>query len=282
MTDAGFVSLDDLVRHIGDGASLAIPPDYSGAAMAATASLVRRGVRRLHVVAVPTSGLQAEWLIGGGCVATLEAAAITLGEFGPAPRFAEGIRSGAFTMRDSTCPAIHAAFQAAEKGIPFMPLRGLIGSDILKHRPDWRVIDSPFAEPSAGRDPIVLLPAIRPDFALFHAELGDRHGNVWIGRRRELMTMAHAARASLVTVERIYDGDLLADETMAAGTLSGMYVEAVAHVPRGAWPLAFADAYPLDADEMARYVRLAQSADGFHIYMADPDRTRSQDVAAAE
>ena len=35
-------------------------------------------------------------------------------------------------MMDATCPVIHAALQASEKGIPFIPLRGLIGSDILK------------------------------------------------------------------------------------------------------------------------------------------------------
>jgi glutaconate CoA-transferase subunit A len=268
MTGNGFVSLDDLASRIGDGAVLAIPPDYSGVAMAATRLLLNRRVRNLHVVAVPTSGLQAEWLIGGGCVGTLEAAAITLGEFGPAPRFVAAIRSGAFTMKDSTCPAVHAGLQAAEKGVPFMPLRGLIGSDILKNRGDWRVVDNPFGT----GDPIVLLPAIKPDFALFHALLGDRAGNVWIGRRRELMTMAHAAKASLVTVERIYDGDLLADETMAAGTLPGLYVGALAHAPRGAWPLGFADEYAIDTDEVARYVKLARTTEGFDAYMAERDR----------
>jgi glutaconate CoA-transferase subunit A len=272
MTTTGFVGVDDLARRIGDGAVLAIPPDYSGVTMAATRALIARGVRNLHVVAVPTSGLQAEWLIGAGCVGTLEAAAITLGEFGPAPRFVEAVRAGAIAMKDSTCPAIHAALQAAEKGVPFMPLRGLIGSDILAHRADWRVVDNPFG----NADPIVLLPAIRPDFALFHALLGDRHGNVWIGRRRELMTMAHAARASLVTVERFHDGDLLADETMAAGTLPGLYVVAIAEAPRGAWPLAFADEYAMDTDEVARYVRMARTAEGFQDYMAGPGRRAAE------
>ena len=79
--------------------------------------------------------------------------------------------------------------QASEKGVPFMPLRGLIGSDVLKHRDDWKVIDSPFGDD----DPIVLLPAIKPDVALIHAPMADRFGNVWIGRQRELATMAHAA-----------------------------------------------------------------------------------------
>ena len=46
---------------------------------------------------------------------------------------------------------------AAQKGSPFMPMRGLIGSDLLRHRSDWRVIDNPMAD---GGDPIVLIPAM--------------------------------------------------------------------------------------------------------------------------
>ena len=38
-------------------------------------------------------------------------------------------------------------------------LRGIIGSDLLRVRPDWVVIDNPLAE-SGTRDPIVILPAI--------------------------------------------------------------------------------------------------------------------------
>ena len=262
--EAPYVDLDDLVSRIEAGAMLAVPPDYSGVAMAATRALVRRGADRLHLVACPTSGLQADLLIGAGCVATLEAAAVSLGEFGPAPRFTEAVRSGAIALKDSTCPAIHAALQATEKGVPFLPLRGIIGSDVLRHRSDWRVIDNPFG---AG-DPIVLLPALAPDVALFHAALGDGFGNVWIGRRRELVTMAHAARASLVTVEEVYDGDLLADERMAAGTLPSIYVTALAHQPRGAWPLACADHYPLDAADLKEYAQLARSAEGFSRYLA--------------
>ncbi len=270
---ADFVDLDDLVSNISSGATLAVPPDYSGVAMAATRALIRRGVERLNLVACPTSGLQADMLIGAGCVATLEAAAVSLGEFGAAPRFTRAIRSGAITMKDATCPAIHAGLQAAEKGVPFLPLRGIIGTDVLAYRPDWRVIDNPFA----ADDPIVALPAITPDVALFHAPLGDRHGNVWIGRRRELVTMAHAAKSTLVTVEAVYDGDLLADERMAAGALTPIYVSAVAVEPRGAWPLALWDSYPADAEHLADYIRLAESDEGFASYLA---RHASRDDAA--
>ena len=260
------LSLDALAAQVPDGALLAVPPDYSGVAMAATHALIKRGVRRLHLLAVPTSGLQAELLIGAGCVETVEAAAITLGEAGPAPRFSAAVKSGAVAIRDATCPAIHAALQAAEKGIPFIPLRGLIGTDVLRHRPDWRVQPNPFA---AGDDPIVLLPAIRPDVALFHAPLADRDGNVWIGRRRELVTMAHASKRCLVTVEEVQETSLLADERMAAGVIPALYVTAVARAERGAWPIGLEGRYETDMDHISAYARTARSDDGFRRYLAE-------------
>src|SRR5881398_2887751 len=137
-------SLDEALAPITDGCMLAVPRETSGVPMEATRALIRRGVKRLHLVALPTSTLQADMLIGAGCVETLETSAVSLGEFGPAPRFTAAIRGRTIIMKDATCPALYAAMQAAEKGVPFMPLRGLIDSDILKYRPDWRVIDNPF------------------------------------------------------------------------------------------------------------------------------------------
>lgn len=260
------VSLDALAAQVPDGALLAVPPDYSGVAMAATRALIRRGVKRLHLVAVPTSGLQAELLIGAGCVETIEAAAVTLGEAGPAPRFSAAVKNGAVRIRDATCPAIHAALQAAEKGIPFMPLRGIIGTDILRHRTDWKTVQNPLAD---GDDPIVLLPAIQPDIALFHVPLADREGNVWVGRRRELVTMAHAAKRNLVTAESIQDGNLLEDERLAAGVVPALYVSAVAEAERGAWPIGLEGRYEPDTAHIADYVRTARSEDGFRAYLAE-------------
>ena len=136
-------SLDEALAPITDGCVLAVPREVSGVAMAATRALIRRGVKRLHLVALPTSSLQADLLIGAGCVESIETSAVSLGEFGPAPRFTAAVMAGTIQVKDATCPALHAAFQAAEKGVPFMPLRGLIGSDLLAHRPDWKVVGQP-------------------------------------------------------------------------------------------------------------------------------------------
>jgi len=256
-------TLDEAIAPIADGCILAVPRESSGAAMAATRALIRRGVKRLHLVALPTSSLQADLLIGAGCIETLETSAVSLGEFGAAPRFTAAILSGALRMLDATCPALHAQFQAAEKGIPFMPLRGLVGSDVLAHRPDWKVMDNPFG----NNDPIVLLPALKPDVALFHAPMADRAGNVYVGMQREFVAMAHAAKATVVTVEQLHDGDLLNDPLLAAGTLPGFYIEAVAVAPRGAWPLPLPDHYALDAAHMSEYARLAATPEGFAQYL---------------
>jgi glutaconate CoA-transferase subunit A len=188
---------------------------------------------------------------------------VSLGEFGPAPRFTAAVKAGTIALKDATCPALHAAFQATEKGVPFMPLRGLIGSDVLRYRPDWKVIDNPFG----SDDPIVLLPAIKPDVALFHAALADREGNVWIGRDRELALMAHAAAKTVVTVEKLHEGNLLDDPWRAAGTLGGFYVETIALAPNGAWPLGLAEHYSPDGAHLAEYARAAASEAGFASYL---------------
>jgi glutaconate CoA-transferase, subunit A len=255
--------VQELAARVPDGASLALAPDYSGCALAVVRALVRRGARDLHLIGVPQLGFQADLLIGAGCVRSVEAAAVTLGEQGSAPRFVAAVKAGAIEMRDSTCPAIHAGLQAAEKGVPFMPLRGVLGSDLVRHRRDWQVINNPFA----GDDPILVVPAIRPDVALFHAALADRAGNVWIGVRRELMRMAHAAKTTLATAEEITDDDLLADDRTAAGTTPALYVAAIAQARRGAWPVGLRHSYAADLEHLRYYAKLARDDAGFARYL---------------
>lgn len=258
-------SADAIAGAIPDGCHLALPPEYAPCAMEAIRALIRRPARNLRLLAVPQFGLQADLLIGAGCVSDVEAAAVTLGEFGLAPRFTAAVKAGTITVRDTTCPAIHGALQASEKGLPFLPLRGLLGTDVLARRGDWMVTENPFG----SDDPIVLLPAIRPDVTLFHAPKADRDGNVWIGVRRELMTMAHASAATYVTVEEIVDGDLLSDPELAAGTIPALYVTGLAQARRGAWPLGVPHVYDSDRAHLAMYAHKASSDDGFASYLRE-------------
>ena len=258
------VALDGLAGLVPDGARLALPPDNSLAPCAFARALIRRGVRNLRLIGVPVSGFATDLLIGAGCVAEIETSAVTLGEAGLAPRFTAALAAGTLRITDATCPAIHTGLQAAEKGVPFMPLRGVLGSDLVAHRPDWRVIQNPFTtEP----DEILLVPALHPDIAAFHAVMADAAGNVWVGRRRELATLAHASRRTLVTVERIVPGNLLDDERLAPGTIAATYIDAVAIAERGTWPIALLDEYDADPAHIAAYAKAARTDAGFQAYL---------------
>jgi glutaconate CoA-transferase, subunit A len=239
-----------------------MPPDYSMPAMEVVRELIRRKARDLRLLGVPVLGMCADMLIGAGCVAEVESSAVSLGEAGLAPRFSEAIENNLIRMKDATCPAVHTGLQATEKGVPFMPLGGVLGSDLVGQRTDWKV----GADPFSGKE-LLLVKAIQPDVALFHARWADEAGNVWVGRRKELATIAHASKQTFVTVEEVRDGDMLTDELLAPGVISATYVTAVAHAPSGAWPLGIADVYGIDDAHLALYAKAAKTREGFEQYL---------------
>ena len=254
---------DAVAARIEDGASIGLPPDYSLVAMEVVRALVRRKARNLKLIGVPQLGLCADMLIGAGCVRELETSAVTLGEAGLAPRFSEAAENKTVRIIDATCPMVHTGLQATEKGVPFMPLRGVLGSDLVKRHPDWKTIDNPYAK----GDPILLAKAIVPDVALFHARWADEAGNVWVGRRKELATIAHASKACYVTYEELKKGDMLEDELLAPGCISSVYVTAVAQSVRGAWPLGVPLVYGIDDAHLLGYAQMAKTAEGFRQYL---------------
>jgi glutaconate CoA-transferase subunit A len=261
-----YPAAESLAALIPDGALIALPPDYSMPAMAVVRALILQKKKKLRLLGVPVLGLCADLLIGAGCVAEVESSAVSLGEAGLAPRFSEAAEKGEIVVRDATCPAVHTALQATEKGVPFMPLRGVLGSDLLKSRTDWRVLPNPF---SGKEDPILFVPAIAPDIALFHARWADEAGNVWVGRRRELATIAHAAKRSFITFEEAKPGDMLEDELLAPGVISAAYVSALAPAKRGAWPLGIAGVYDIDDAHLAHYAQAARTREGFQRYLEE-------------
>ena len=100
--------------------------------MAATRALIRRDLKNLHLVALPASTLQADMLIGAGCVETLETSAVSLGELGPAPRFTAAMTSGTLRMKDATCPALYAALVlGAPRAAMGAKITGVLAASVL-------------------------------------------------------------------------------------------------------------------------------------------------------
>jgi glutaconate CoA-transferase subunit A len=86
------------------------------------------------------------------------------------------------------------------------------------------------------------------------------------------MTMAHASKTTLVTVEHIEDSDFLRDPALAAGTIPALYVAAIAEAKNGAWPVGLDNAYGADAKALGEYTAAAATADGFARWAAEKSR----------
>lgn len=105
------------------------------------------------------------------------------------------------------------ALQAGASGIGWTPVPGLIGTDVLRRRPDFKVIDDPY---QPGRQ-IVLVPALRPEFALVHARRADPQGRAVIATAYDDRLLIQAAQTVLMSVDEIADGatdHLLANEQL--------------------------------------------------------------------
>ncbi len=143
--------------------------------------------------------------------------------------------------------------------MPFMPVRGFLGTDYLRVRPDFRVIENPY---NPG-EPVVVVPAIRPDIALIHGFRADRAGKVLSDPTQDAGLMARASRFTVVTVEEVDDRPI----DRGPGFIPAIYIGAVAVIPGGARPGACPGYYDRDEAEIKAYCELARTEAGFAGYL---------------
>lgn len=146
-------------------------------------------------------------------------------------------------------------------GVPYVPVLGLVGTDLLERRDDMVVAPDPFGEGKVT----VVAKAMRPDVAVFHAHKADRHGNVSFGYPVEAVIIAEASAHVIVTAEEIVDR---LDERDALGTfMPSILVDTVVHAPFGAHPGGLTGRYAPDRAAMEEYVAAARSDDAFAEYL---------------
>lgn len=142
-----------------------------------------------------------------------------------------------------------------------MPTRGVIGTDYLKVRPDFKVLRNPY-----GDDDVVVVPAVNPEIAIFHAFRADREGNVIADRNQNNWILAQAAERVIVTVEEIVEpGDLVRESFDAL--VSNIHIDAIVHTPRGAHPTPCRGYYRTDGAHIREYLRYAASDASFQEYL---------------
>ena len=146
-------------------------------------------------------------------------------------------------------------------GVPYVPVIGLVGTDLLKRRDDMVVAPDPFGEGKVS----VVAKAMRPDVAVFHVDRADRHGNVSCGYAAEAVILAEASAHVVVTAEEVVDRLSAKD---AVGTfIPSILVDAVVHAPFGAHPGGFTGRYGPDKDAMKEYVKASRDDAAFAAYL---------------
>jgi glutaconate CoA-transferase subunit A len=153
--------------------------------------------------------------------------------------------------------------QAGSMGLPFIAVRGLIGTDLLKERPDFQVIPNPF---HAGEETVITAP-IRPDIAVFHALIADQWGNAITPGLRDDLMMARAARRVVVTAEQVSDRLLTLQDAVLHTFLPAIDVDAVVLAPFGAHPCSCGDLYKADEAHLIEYIEAAKAEKTFQAYL---------------
>ena len=146
-------------------------------------------------------------------------------------------------------------------GAPYVPVVGLVGTDLLKRRDDMVVAIDPFD----GKTRTVVAKALRPDVAVFHVQKADRRGNVSCGYPAEVVILAEAARHVIVTAEQVVDR--LTDKEATGTFIPSILVDAVVHAPYGAHPAGCTGLYGPDKVHMARYVAASRDDASFAEYL---------------
>jgi glutaconate CoA-transferase subunit A len=245
------VGLRQAVAAVRDGAMVALGGGLSAQLpMAMVRELIRQRRRGLHVVGSAHS-IDVDLLIAAGAIRRCEESYVGFEQdLGLAPAYRRAASAGDIEIAESCCVSMLAQLRATEMGLPFLPVRGVKGSDLRTLHPEYGEITCPFTG-----EVLVAVPALRPDVALLHAPLGDRYGNLHLDQPYVLDERFAGASASVVaSVERIAS----TEEVVAAGvTIPAHLVSAVTPAPFGAHPASCYPDYAYDREHLRRYLEAA-------------------------
>ena len=258
--------LADAASLVDDGTLLALGGlSLNCAPMAFCRELIRARRRELDVVAV-VSGMSSDWLIAAGCVRKLIMGLTSFEGFGLAPNFRRAAETGSIEVQEYSEHTLICALQAAAAGVPFMPTRAGLGTDMPALHPDttWEMVD----ERSGQR--FLACAALEPDVAVIHVHEADPLGNarmnpklVWFDTE-----LVKAARVVVITAERIVQTESFRAAPERT-SIPGYCVDHVIEAPRGAWPTACWPEYRYDGDFYRAYQRAARDAEAFAAFFAE-------------
>jgi glutaconate CoA-transferase subunit A len=225
--------------------------------------IIRQGKKNL-VLVDREPAIDFDLLIGAGCVAKVRAGLLAFELLGFAPNFRKKSESGEIITKEGACQPIIAGLRAAAMGIPSLPVKGMLGSDLLdisEMLGSQRQMEDPFTG-----EKLIAVRAIEPDVAEIHAQQADQYGNVRIeGPKYEDVIKAKAAKTVIVTAEEIIANEEFRKNPEAT-SIPHFIVDAVVHAPKGAYPCSCFNRYDADYDHIREYIDAANQ-DQFEKYL---------------
>jgi glutaconate CoA-transferase subunit A len=279
------MSLEDAVaRFVQDGDT--VYAGYLVVPFALTHEIARQGKRNLEVVGASNVWPCTELVVAGCC------RRVRTGYVAGAlrPGYIQDLMArGELEYEDYSNQGIALMLMAGALGIPFVPTRSFLGSDYLDPKLDdhpgripgykrLHVMDSPFDGQKA-----VLLPALKPDVVIMHAQRADEEGNIqaW-GHLGDARWGMWAGKRVIVTVEEIVSSEEVRSDPSRT-ILPGFRVSAVVHCPFGAHPSGVAGYYDFDYAFLGAVIAPALAApEAFRDFLAawvESDPARKEYVA---
>jgi glutaconate CoA-transferase subunit A len=254
-------------RHVPDGAAVAL-----GTALeclipfAAAHELIRQGRRDLTLIG-PISDVCFDQLIAAGCARKVVAAWVGNVQHGSGYGFRRALEASVprpLEIEDHSNFTIALALEAAALGVPYLPTRSLLGTDILARNGSLRPSVCPFTGV-----PLVLVPALQPDVAILHVQRADADGNghVW-GPTGVSAAAARASRAVILVCEEVVAPEVIRSDPNRL-FVPGFLVTAVVHRPWGAHPSPVQGHYNRDHAVYADYHRRSATVGDAEAWLAE-------------
>ena len=256
-------------RFVFDGAVVGLGGQSIGrCSMALAHEIVRQGKKDLTLVGC-NMAMSMDILVGAGLVRRTECGTGNFERYGTAFRWRKAIEEGRLEVEDYSHLAMALRFLAGSLGLPFMPSKSLLGTDLLNKktgngRRPFTLMDNPW---NPG-EPVVLLPALNPDVSILHAQKADEMGNVVIeGFTTHEPEMARASRALVVSCEELVSSDVIRRDPDRT-TIPYIFVSAVVVQPWGAYPTSTYRYYEHDEPHILGYQALARTGgDAYQEYL---------------
>jgi glutaconate CoA-transferase, subunit A len=264
------VALEDVPALVPDGATLAIGGGwFANHPMAAVRQLVRARRDDLHALALLGS-IDIDLLIGAGALRHLTFSMVTLEAMGLSLHLRRAVQDGTLPITEVSALSLQVAIEAGGRSVPFLPLRGPRGSDLVAMHPEIYGT----ARSSFDDEEVMAVKAIQPDVAIVHAVRADARGNAQSdGTYAQDPELAKASRRVIVTCEELVSSEEIAANA-ATTTIPGFLVDAVVPVPFGAHPCSHVPRYALDAWELLDYQKTVMA--GEEAFAAYLDRLRGE------